>query len=85
MQRFIPFLVLTAALSWSADFKVIGYFPSWQGEVRDIAYSKVTHINFSFAAVGFGGTVEAPAMGKLASVERAWDGMQRSTGEGGRR
>lgn len=73
MIRTLPFLFsLMAATLAGAEFKVIGYFPSWHGEVRDIPFSKLTHVNFSFAQVGFGGTVEAPAMGKLRElVQRA--------------
>ncbi|NTS75525.1 glycoside hydrolase [Catenovulum sp. SM1970] len=29
-------------------FKVVGYFPSWQGNVSDIQFDKLTHINYSF-------------------------------------
>lgn len=31
-----------------AAFKVVGYFPSWSGDVNTIQYNKVTHINYSF-------------------------------------
>ncbi|WP_367866728.1 glycosyl hydrolase family 18 protein [Pedobacter sp. WC2423] len=32
----------------AANFKVIGYVPSWAGEVNQIQYSKLTHINYAF-------------------------------------
>lgn len=32
----------------AADFKVIGYVPSWAGEVNQIQFSKLTHINYAF-------------------------------------
>lgn len=32
----------------AAAFKVVGYFPTWQGDVNGIPYNKVTHINYSF-------------------------------------
>ncbi|WP_432329016.1 hypothetical protein ACRQ5D_11715 [Mucilaginibacter sp. P25] len=30
------------------SFKVIGYLPSWQGDVNTVQYSKLTHINYAF-------------------------------------
>lgn len=36
-------LVVTAA-----TFKVVGYLPSWEGDVSSIQYSKLTHINYAF-------------------------------------
>ncbi|SHE75132.1 glycosyl hydrolase family 18 protein [Pedobacter caeni] len=32
----------------AANFKVIGYVPSWAGEVSQIQFSKLTHINYAF-------------------------------------
>ncbi|MDO6527847.1 glycosyl hydrolase family 18 protein [Motilimonas sp. 1_MG-2023] len=32
----------------AADFKVVGYFPSWQGSTAEVQYEKLTHINYSF-------------------------------------
>ena len=29
--------------------RVVGYFPTWQGDVNAIQYDKLTHINYSFA------------------------------------
>jgi hypothetical protein len=31
-----------------SGFKVVGYFPTWQGDVNAIQYDKLTHINYSF-------------------------------------
>jgi len=31
-----------------ASFKVIGYLPSWQGDVNAVQYSKLTHVNYAF-------------------------------------
>jgi chitinase len=31
-----------------AQFKVIGYLPSWSGDVGSVQYSKLTHINYAF-------------------------------------
>jgi GH18 family chitinase len=41
-------LVLFAQLV-SAQFKVVGYLPSWAGNVSDVQFSKLTHINYAFA------------------------------------
>lgn len=40
--------VATAAAVTPAQFKVIGYLPSWEGSVSSIQFSKLTHINYSF-------------------------------------
>jgi chitinase len=32
----------------AATFKVVGYLPSWEGDVNSIQYSKLTHINYAF-------------------------------------
>jgi GH18 family chitinase len=42
-----------------AAFKVVGYFPSWQGSVSAIQYSKVTHINYAFVLPNSNGTLQA--------------------------
>ena len=31
-----------------APFKVVGYFPSWHGDVADIQWAYLTHVNFAF-------------------------------------
>ena len=41
-------LGLALAGESQAAFKVIGYFPTWQGDVNTIPYNKLTHINYSF-------------------------------------
>jgi GH18 family chitinase len=36
--------------SGSDDFKVIGYFPNWYGDIVDqIEWNKLTHVNYAFA------------------------------------
>ena len=40
-------LLLTTAPAF-AQFRVIGYLPSWTGEVNAVQYDKLTHINYSF-------------------------------------
>lgn len=48
-KSFILFILLLAGASLSnAQFKVVGYMPSWSGSVNAIQYSKLTHINYAF-------------------------------------
>ncbi|MEU4692266.1 glycosyl hydrolase family 18 protein [Actinoplanes sp. NPDC023714] len=39
-------------------FKSVGYMPSWAGSVTAIQYSKLTHINYSFALPNANGTLQ---------------------------
>ncbi|TWI90920.1 glycosyl hydrolase family 18 protein [Chitinophaga japonensis] len=41
-------LLLITSLFSLAQFKVVGYMPSWSGNVNAIQYSKLTHINYAF-------------------------------------
>ncbi|PJJ54913.1 carbohydrate-binding protein [Hymenobacter chitinivorans] len=41
-------LLLLASLTTFAQFRVIGYMPSWAGDVSTVQYSKLTHINYAF-------------------------------------
>jgi GH18 family chitinase len=38
-------------------FKSVGYMPSWSGSVTSIQYTKLTHINYSFALPNANGTL----------------------------
>lgn len=40
-------------------FKSVGYMPSWAGNVTSIQFSKLTHINYSFALPNANGTLQA--------------------------
>ena len=40
-------------------FKSVGYMPSWAGNVSSIQFSKLTHINYSFALPNANGTLQA--------------------------
>jgi len=43
------FLLLFATIQRTqAQFKVVGYMPSWSGDVNAVQYSKLTHINYAF-------------------------------------
>ncbi|MCA2218490.1 glycosyl hydrolase family 18 protein [Jidongwangia harbinensis] len=39
-------------------FKSVGYMPSWSGSVPSIQFSKLTHINYSFALPNANGTLQ---------------------------
>jgi predicted transglutaminase-like cysteine proteinase len=41
-------LLILASFQASAQFKVVGYMPSWSGSVSAVQYSKLTHINYAF-------------------------------------
>ncbi|MCF2859245.1 glycosyl hydrolase family 18 protein [Pseudoalteromonas sp. SMS1] len=41
-----------------SGFKVVGYFPSWQGQVGDIQFDKLTHINYSFLLPNADGSLQ---------------------------
>src|SRR5687767_10809276 len=43
----VLFLMLFSHIS-QAQFKVVGYMPSWAGTSTQIQYNKLTHINYSF-------------------------------------
>lgn len=66
-------LLFAAALFMSvqtfAQFKVVGYMPSWSGSVSAIQFSKLTHINYAFALPTYTGglqPIENPS--KLSSL-----------------
>jgi chitinase len=52
-------LCLGVASQADAAFKVVGYFPTWQGDVNRIPYTKVTHINYSFLIPRADGSLNA--------------------------
>jgi chitinase len=47
-RLFLLLLFFNIAQHASAQFKVVGYMPSWSGSVNSIQYSKLTHINYAF-------------------------------------
>jgi GH18 family chitinase len=54
---------LIASTQVNAQFKVVGYMPSWSGDVNAIQYSKLTHINYAFLL--------PTATGGLQAIENA--------------
>jgi GH18 family chitinase len=63
-------LMLAGVHSASAQqFKVLGYMPSWAGDVNAVQYSKLTHINYSFLNCNGNGTLQGlDNPGKLQSL-----------------
>ena len=62
-------LLLLATGPAMAQFKVIGYLPSWNGEVSAVQFGKLTHVNYAFLLPNGDGTlqpIENPA--KLQSL-----------------
>ncbi|HET6481166.1 MAG TPA: glycosyl hydrolase family 18 protein [Actinoplanes sp.] len=50
-------------------FKSVGYMPEWTGSVTTIQYSKLTHINYSFANPNADGNLQAiPNVSKLQQL-----------------
>src|SRR6185295_9867496 len=45
--------------SASAAIRVVGYFPSWQGSVSAIQFSKLTHVNYAFVLPNANGSLQA--------------------------
>lgn len=57
------------ASSSFAQFKVIGYMPSWAGDVNAVQYSKLTHINYAFLLpTSTGGLQAIENSSKLSSL-----------------
>ncbi|WP_217604589.1 glycosyl hydrolase family 18 protein [Chitinophaga sp. GbtcB8] len=66
---FLSCVLLITSLFSFAQFKVVGYMPSWSGDVNAIQYSKLTHINYAFllpTTTGGFQAIENP--GKLQSL-----------------
>src|SRR5690349_5788026 len=66
---FLLLLLFASVQRATAQFRVIGYVPSWAGDVNSVQYSKLTHINYAFllpTATGGLQPIENPA--KLQSL-----------------
>ena len=52
-------------------FKSVGYMPSWAGNVNNVQYSKLTHINYAFVMPEPNGNLpDAPNPTKLRDLVR---------------
>jgi chitinase len=58
-KLFLLLFVLGSAQRAAAQFRVVGYMPSWAGDVNAIQYSKLTHINYAFALPTSTGGIQA--------------------------
>ncbi|OQP61756.1 glycoside hydrolase [Niastella vici] len=66
---FLLLLLFASVQRVAAQFRVIGYMPSWTGDVNAVQYSKLTHINYAFllpTATGGIQSIENPS--KLQSL-----------------
>jgi len=75
-NKTVLLLFLLLATSWQAfsqsSFKVVGYLPTWGGNVSDVQFSKLTHVNYAFlipTASGSYQPIENPS--KLQSLVSA--------------
>ncbi|SEW34399.1 Por secretion system C-terminal sorting domain-containing protein [Chitinophaga sp. YR573] len=74
LYRKIAFLLLLIAVSLqsSAQFKVIGYLPTWGGTVSNVQFDKLTHINYAFLIPnGTGGYTPPDDPGRLQALVTA--------------
>src|SRR5687768_7978775 len=70
ITRALQVLIFTLiSFSSIAQFKTVGYVPSWAGSASDIQYTKLTHINYSFILPTSTGGLQALDNGsKLQSI-----------------
>ena len=60
LKKFIVLLLMMVSASSFAQFRVIGYLPTWGGNLSDVQYTKLTHINYAFLIPNSDGTYQAP-------------------------
>jgi chitinase len=58
-SSFVLGLLLLALAPALAQFRVIGYLPSWTGDVNAVQYGKLTHINYAFLLPNADGSIQA--------------------------
>ncbi|MDF2456973.1 MAG: chiA4 [Cytophagaceae bacterium] len=71
MRGILLFIVLFClnCINGVAQFRIVGYFPSWQGNVNTINYSKLTHINYSFILPTSTGGLNTGVMGNVSRFQ----------------
>lgn len=71
----LALLFLLSSIAGFSQFKVVGYVPSWAGNVSDIPFARLTHVNYAFVLpTSTGGlqAVENPSkLQSLVSVAHA--------------
>ena len=66
---FLGVVSLVASSQAFSQFKVVGYMPSWSGDVNAVQYSKLTHINYAFLLpTASGGLQSIDNASKLSSL-----------------
>ncbi|MGO9307582.1 MAG: glycosyl hydrolase family 18 protein [Spirochaetia bacterium] len=45
---FTPIPIVGQDFRIPPDFRIVGYFPSWSGQLVDIQFSALTHVNYAF-------------------------------------
>jgi chitinase len=58
-SSFVLGLLMLALAPALAQFRVIGYLPSWTGDVNAVQYGKLTHINYAFLLPNSDGSIQA--------------------------
>ena len=48
LQTFVFLFMLLLTQQSFAQFRVVGYLPTWGGNLNDVQYKKLTHINYAF-------------------------------------
>ncbi|UYZ63109.1 glycosyl hydrolase family 18 protein [Hymenobacter weizhouensis] len=72
LKTLVAACLLLLSVPALAQFKVVGYMPSWNGDVNAVQYDKLTHINYAFLLPNGDGSlrpIENP--GKLQSLVSA--------------
>jgi chitinase len=60
LLKVFAFIFLLNCQNAFSQFKVIGYLPTWGGNLNDVQYTKLTHINYCFLIPNTDGTYQAP-------------------------
>jgi GH18 family chitinase len=61
--------LLTCGTPAPAGFRIVGYMPAWQGSVDEIAFGRLTHVNYAFALPkADGGLQPVPDLPKLRTL-----------------
>lgn len=59
----------TCSVSAPAGFRVVGYIPDWRGNVDEIAFARLTHVNYAFVLpTPDGGLRPVPDLPKLQAL-----------------
>ena len=57
-KKLAALCLLALGIQSGYSFRVVGYFPSWQGSVSGIQFSKVTHVNYAFLLPNSNGSLQ---------------------------